>query len=169
MKRATNRKNPTSEQPDGANRKLIGQIEFLQLRVAAAEETWKQAKEHFSLAKRRRKLARLFAKRAKKDAKRAAANLDLVRKALADAKTQAMTISWRAPSRKGSKAKDVVEPSKKRSMTKRPVRKTSRVATKPLSPQPVAATAAHAASIPGDPDAAASLGTNQPGEVRAIA
>ena len=41
---------------DGAKRKLVSQVELLRVRVAAAEVTWKKAKEHASQAKRRRKL-----------------------------------------------------------------------------------------------------------------
>jgi hypothetical protein len=69
-------------------RHLVSQIELLRMRVAAAQTTWKQAKEQASHAKRRRKLAKLIAKRAKKDAKTAKVHLGEARQALALAQAQ---------------------------------------------------------------------------------
>lgn len=128
MKPAANEKQLASEQRpvrqrNGVHRKLMRQIELLEMRALAAEDTWKQAKEQFSQARRRRKLAKLFAKRAKKDKKKAEANLGLARRALAEAKAQAMAKSWRAVVEKIGTAKAAVAHSKKQRIAKRRARK----------------------------------------------
>ena len=61
------------------------------MQLASAESLWKEAKEHFSHAKRRRKLAKLLARRAKTEARQAKERLANAREALAVAEAKAMT------------------------------------------------------------------------------
>jgi len=154
-------------QGDGASRKSIGQIEWLQMRVAAAEETWKEAKEQFSQAKRRRKLAKLFAKRAKKHAKKAEENLDQARNALADAKAQAAAMQWHvAPRKVGKKARPL---SRKRATPRRSARKAAPTAEQAASHEPssiVLGTPAEA--IPGYAHVPAVLPSITGGEAPAV-
>ena len=169
MKPATNRKKSAFaprpvRQRESASRKLISQIELLQMRVAATEDTWKEAQDQHRQAKRRRKLAKLFARRAKKDAKSAKANLDLARKALAEAKAQATIISWRAASRKVSKTKDARPLARKRPVRRKSLRNSAPAPGQPASQKPSPSLPTTAEGIPGYPNPAASPPAITPGE-----
>lgn len=95
--------------------RFVTHIEFLQLRVAGAEDALSRARQAASRAKRQRKLAKLFAKRAKKHFKEAKENLNEAREALARAEAKAKAMHRKRPvaSIKLSKAKSVVASSKK--------------------------------------------------------
>jgi len=112
-KKRSSAKRRSSKSVQGG-RERMGQIELLRMRVAAAELTWKQAKEHANQAKRRRKLARLLAKRARKDARRAKENLDEIRTVLAEAEAKAATAGHRPARRKTVRSKPVAATAKKR-------------------------------------------------------
>jgi len=116
--------------------KWISQVQLLQMRLAAAEEAWKEAKEQLSQAKRRRKLAKLFAKRAKKHAKAAEAKLELARQTLADAEAQSTTTEWLAAPRKVGKTKSARPRSRKRPTPRRSVQKLPVAATEATQPSP---------------------------------
>src|SRR5262245_54071990 len=169
MKPPTNRKKSTVaprpvRQWESASRRLINQIELLQMRVAATEDTWKEAKAQHRQAKRRRKLAKLFARRAKKDVKSARANLDLARKSLAAAKAQAAILSWRATSRKVSQAKDGRPLDRKPPVPRKSLRNLAPAAGQPASQKPSPSLPTKAEGIPGYPNPAASPPAIRPGE-----
>ena len=83
--------------------RFISRADFLRMQVVAAETVWKEAKEHFSHAKRRRKLAKLLAKRAKTDVKRAKVQLAKLREALTWAEAHESSAKKPAARRKNRK------------------------------------------------------------------
>jgi len=95
--------------------RFVTHIEFLQLRVAGAEDALSRARQGASRAKRQRKLAKLFAKRAKKHFKEAKTNLNEAREALARAEAKAKAFQRKRPvaSVRLSKTKSAVATSKK--------------------------------------------------------
>jgi hypothetical protein len=165
MKVSPDKKKLASAQRHDASRKRISQIELLNMRVAAAEDTWKQAKEQFSQAKRRRKLAKVFARRAKKYARTAKAKLELARKALVHAKEQSMTLDWPAPKKVG-KTKNARPPSRKQPTRKRSVRKATLAAV--ASSHGLSPAASTAKGFRAYPNPAASLQAMARGQASAI-
>jgi len=85
--------------------KVISRVKFLRMQVVAAESIWKEAKQHFSRAKRRRKLAKLLARRARTDVKQAKEQFAKLREALARAEANDHTETRRLVRRKTRKVR----------------------------------------------------------------
>jgi chromosome segregation ATPase len=109
-------------------KKLVGEVQALRMRVAAAEAKVKLLRDQARQAKRRRKEAKRMAQRARKQFKQFKSELTELQQTLAEAEKKLSQIGTRAPAQNRSKA----GPGAKRVV--RRSKKSKRVASKPRKP-----------------------------------